>query len=164
MINEKGGSKMRDSIDGRLKVFIFILSIICPAFSLSSDTAVSISFDRLFPQTPFAKVLSKCMQLYGEINDLSEKKFLVTSQENDAISDIVIGKLFQISKGIEGIACQSPKAHANDLEYLINIVDNILLEYKNIFSFESKRAKDEYVVDLINQIKLKLEKIVTLLN
>jgi len=88
-----------------------------------------ISFDKLFPVTPFKKAFNVCMQLYSEL-DAAQAKALVP--------DIVVKKALGLQMAVDELIQTQEVVSYDDLEYMLALIEHIetrhtgfLSEHKN---------------------------------
>jgi len=140
------------------KMCMRLLFCICmfAAFSfVSKADKLEISFDVLYPQTPFKHTLRSCCEVLQGFDVLHDKKG--ESCDCDLLTDAIVGKLFHIKMNMENIRLQKPQAHLEDIAFLERVFDKILLDYKRTCSGYLDKPKSGYVVQLIHDIKAKCE-------
>lgn len=91
-------------------------------FVRAQDTR-NLSFDSLFPASPFKKTLDMCMQVCGDLDVLSEHR-----QKSDArtlLEQAVAGKVMQLRVCAESLVAMQGigrAARLDDIEYLLAII------------------------------------------
>ncbi|MFC1842164.1 hypothetical protein ACFLYU_00720 [Candidatus Dependentiae bacterium] len=144
----------------KIGLCLIICCAACAVCSVGQDR-VEVSFDRLFPQTPFTHVLKSCVSVLQDFDDVRQTKGQDPQggdvQGQEVLTDLVVGKLFGIKMSIAKIKCQRPVYHKEDIVYLRELCDEILYEYKVTCSSFMHKPKSGYVELLIDQIKCKLD-------
>ena len=142
----------RANINRPLYAIFFVCMLNAISFICCADK-ISIDFDRLYPETPFKKTMRSCVMVLQEIDLLYRNKGEVCNY--DLFADVIVGKLFCIKMNLEYIALQKPPAHKEDIVFLEGMFDKILFDYKSTCSGYLDKPKSGYVVQLIEDIKVK---------
>ena len=147
---------MRNKIKKASVYGMFFIMILFSPSSFSIHNKLTLHFDILFPEIPFKVILDTCMKVQGDIDSLSDAKFLI--KDFELLNDLIVGRLFHIRICVENIKSQEPCVHPEDIAYLITILENMLSSYTHMYINDSvKTKKGIYIVNLIRGIKLKLK-------
>lgn len=106
------------------KLKLFLLLIVVHVSTLQS---FNVSFDVLFPSTPYKQVLNTCMQIR---NSIASMQTYQNNNEDYAIyADLISGRMVFLDSCVDTML-KSSSILADDLEYLLNIMDYMTLESK----------------------------------
>ncbi len=126
------------------RLLVFMLVFVCVK-------VVSLNFDRLFPETPFQVVLDGCMQVQGEL-DYWVSQELGRQQDESLPIDAVIGRLFSVFSSIKVIVGKKIAIHADDVDYLHNIIESMSAMYKKL-SDRGMPKEAAHIATLLKSIK-----------
>lgn len=129
------------------------------------DGMLQLNFDKIFPETPLKNVFDSCAKVYQELDLARASDFFSLNVGSrgqmdanfDIFTDLLVGKLFNIKVGISKV----PEYHEEDVAYLNNIFDKILLDYQTTCASctqFSSNPKSENIPEIIKEIKSKLHK------
>ncbi len=142
--------KGRKAVKAKLKIMrIFLL---CCASHVHADTT-KISFDVLFPATPFKNVLHSCMQIRNAIVSINQYKD--KPQDYTILIDILLGRMTYLQTRIESMLSDK-SCHMDDLEYLVGILDYMEQETNQLLN-DGNHERETVMVKMINGIKNSLE-------
>lgn len=136
---------------GMLPILCVCTLLVCCFASCVNRMAVS--FDSLYPNTPFKTTLCSCCRVLQDFDLLQNKK--CERCDYEVFTDLIVGKLFHIKMSIDNIRLQKPAAHPEDIAFLEDIFDKVLCDYKCTCSCYLDKPKSGYVVQLIGDIKSK---------
>ncbi len=119
--------------------------------------SIQLSFDTLFPDSPYEKVLNMCMQLYGELDALCEARDStnISAANRTFISDSMLGKAMRLQRAVNNLLSGDHAILLDNIEYLVQ-----LLERMELRSSDLQGDDDAYEVILSNMlgaVRAKLE-------
>ena len=113
---------------------------------------ITVSFDSLFPNSPYKKALDTSMRLVGDMQELqlrsNEEKKLVSVD----ITDFLVGKLFRLKLAVDSLKGSKFTLLSQDLEYLKELVSFIDSGRRNLF-FDTNDESVQLIADLVADIQ-----------
>lgn len=109
------------------------------SYDAFSDDAITLSFDNLFPSTPYKDALGACMQLLGYLNQLCNEHDRGELASFELVHDAFVGKIVAAQHKVKILVSSIHKG-------AIVADDNV--DYLNaVLSYISKRYNDRIVKD-----------------
>lgn len=122
-----------------------------PAAEKSINT-IAVSFDSLFPNSPYKKALDTSMRLVGDMQELQlrnkEEKQLVSVD----VTDFLVGKLFRLKLAVDSFKESRFTLLSQDLEYLKGLVRFIDSGRRNL-RFDANDESVQLIADLVADIQ-----------
>lgn len=131
---------------------LYLLLIIMVAQAKASSTATI--FDPLLPQTPFKKVIMRCMNVRSTAHMIMDHEGPACDAE--LLYDSMIGRIIQLALAVDTIVTRSTQYCHADIEYLCTIVEYMIAEIDHALCKHTDEQKI-MVTPLITAIKNKLE-------
>lgn len=91
---------------------------------------MAITFDTLFPESPYKKVLTLSMQLRNAIAML--KEYQGTEEDYSILTGLICGHLVVLNSRIETVLKESKMIQRDDLEYLLALMGYLKNEVKGL--------------------------------
>lgn len=112
-----------------LKRFMYCLLSVTAmhtAVALESD-AVAVSFDNLYPMTPYRKALNQCMQVYGQLNSCTQGKSHSVTLPQELVESSI-----QLHLDVDAFVQQARHVQYDDIEYIMALIERMVSRYELI--------------------------------
>ncbi len=103
--------------------------IVVGFFTLAhANDLVEISFDSLFPPSPFKHALDICMQLYGDLAACNDQA--LTQSMAPAVMDALLGQLVRLRAAVCAVRQEGRSIPHDDTMYMLVMLDRLETAYE----------------------------------